>query len=67
MLDESLIPLLRCPQTHQPLRVATEADKSAHGVRAESYALVTEDGKVAYREVNGLLTLLSATAVGSEG
>ncbi|WP_395753681.1 hypothetical protein [Prosthecobacter sp.] len=38
---EEFLPILRCPDTHQPLRRATDEECAAHQVSA---ALATQDG-----------------------
>ena len=67
MLDADLLPLLRCPATHQPLRPATAAEKQVHGLPPGSEALASEDGTRVYGVAEGLLFLLSANEVAEEG
>jgi len=64
MLDPDLIPLLRCPMTKQPLRLATDVEKKQHRVPLESPALITEDGTRLYRTEMDLPILLSANDEG---
>ncbi len=63
MLDPEVISLLRCPVTHQPLRVATPGEKSAHGLDEQDEALASEDGSQLYRFSDGLPLLVSANEV----
>lgn len=44
-MDASLLDLLCCPETHQPLRPATAEELARLG---ETAALVREDGRAAY-------------------
>jgi len=44
-MDASLLDLLCCPETHQPLRLATAGELERLG---ESAALVRDDGLAAY-------------------
>ena len=44
-MDEALLELLCCPETHQPLRMATPEELARLGLDA---ALVREDGRIAY-------------------
>jgi len=61
MIDDTLIPLLRCPKTKQPLRRATLQEKQAQSVPDAEDALVSMDGSCLYRTVNELPVLLTAT------
>ena len=54
---EDFLPLMRCPDTHQPLRRATAEECAKHGVEA---ALVTEDGARVFVIDDGLPILLPA-------
>jgi uncharacterized protein YbaR (Trm112 family) len=56
-INEAL-PLLRCPDTHQPLRLATPEDLRKHGHPSEEKALVREDGSRLYSIDNGIPILL---------
>lgn len=58
MLDASLLRILRCPETSQPLRPATDAEKSAHEIDLSEAALASEDGSRVYRAISGLPLLL---------
>ncbi len=60
MLDPDLIPLLRCPVTKQPLRLATEDEKRARNLPLEQPALITENGTRVYRTEMDFPILLSA-------
>jgi uncharacterized protein YbaR (Trm112 family) len=55
-MDEVLLELLCCPETRQPLRLATSEELARLGLDA---ALVREDGRVAYpiRDAIPLLVL----------
>ena len=64
MLDPELIPLLRCPLTKQPLRLATGEEKQHHHAPLEAPALITEDGTRLYRTEMDLPILLSANDEG---
>lgn len=44
-MDEALLELLCCPETRQPLRMATSEELARLGLHA---ALVREDGRIAY-------------------
>lgn len=52
---EDFLPLLRCPDTHQPLRRATPEECAANKVDA---ALATEDGTRVFVIDNGIPILL---------
>jgi uncharacterized protein YbaR (Trm112 family) len=67
MLDPELIPLLRCPVTKQPLRVATEEEKRRHGSPVGEPSLVTEDGARLYRTEMDFPILLSASDAAAAG
>jgi uncharacterized protein YbaR (Trm112 family) len=58
MIDDSLIDILRCPATHQPLRRATAGEKRAAGIPEGEEALLTLDGARFYRAINGFPSLL---------
>ena len=58
MLDDALIEILRCPETHQPLRLATVEEKRAKGIPDDEETLVSLDGTRFYRGLDGLLSLL---------
>ena len=60
MLDPELIPLLRCPATKQPLRVATDEEKGARNLPVDLPALITLDGARIYRTEMDFPILLSA-------
>jgi uncharacterized protein YbaR (Trm112 family) len=67
MLDDDVISLLRCPVTHQPLRLATDAEKSARGIPEDEPVLITADGSHVYRTETGLPILVSAKDVAATG
>jgi uncharacterized protein YbaR (Trm112 family) len=52
---EDFLPLMRCPDTHQPLRRATAAECAAHQVAA---ALATVDGSRVFVIEAGIPILL---------
>ena len=54
---EDFLPLMRCPDTHQPLRRATADECAKHGVKA---ALITEDGSRVFTIDDGIPILLPA-------
>ncbi len=41
---DNFLPLMRCPDTHQPLRHATAEECAQHGLSTGSSALITQDG-----------------------
>lgn len=67
MLDPALIPLLRCPATKQPLRLATPEEKQAGNIPPDEPALITVDGSRLYRTEMDLPILLSANDVAVTG
>lgn len=67
MLSPAMIALLRCPNTKQPLRLATAEEKIAKGIPADEEALVTEDGSRLYRTVNEMPMLLPSAEVVATG
>ncbi len=52
---EDFIPLMRCPDTHQPLRRATAEECAKHNVKA---ALATQDGTRVFVIDDGIPILL---------
>lgn len=52
---EEILPLLRCPDTHQPLRCATAEECEELGVSA---ALTTQDGSEYFAIEDGIPILL---------
>ena len=56
---DDFLPLMRCPDTHQPLRRATAEECAKHGVES---ALVSEDGKRVFVIDAGIPILLPASA-----
>lgn len=56
-IDEFL-PLLQCPDTHQPLRWARAEELLKHGVPANEKALVSEDGTRFFQIDQGIPILL---------
>ena len=65
MFDESLLPLLRCPQTQQPLTVAPAAllaGRTERDGRPLEGALLRADGAVFYPIRGGIPVLLAEEA-----
>ncbi|MFO1438231.1 MAG: hypothetical protein U1F81_07875 [Verrucomicrobiaceae bacterium] len=56
---EDFLPVMRCPDTHQPLRRATAEECAKHGVDS---ALVSEDGARVFIIDAGIPILLPASA-----
>lgn len=56
------LPLLRCPATKQPLRLATEIEKQSANVSADTQALSSEDGSHLYLIEDGIPILLPPSA-----
>ena len=59
-MESTLLSLLVCPTTRQPLRLATKGELLALEVDA---ALVREDGRVAYPIQNGIPVLIAESAI----
>jgi uncharacterized protein YbaR (Trm112 family) len=60
MIDPELLALLRCPETKQPLRVATAEELARVNLPA---GLIREDGRVIYPIRDGIPVLLLEDAV----
>ena len=58
MLDDAILEILRCPETHQPLRRATVEEKRAKGIPEDEDTLASLDGTRFYRGLYGLPSLL---------
>lgn len=58
MFDDALIEILRCPETHQPLRHATDDEKRNKGIPGDEETFASLDGTRIYRTINGLPSLL---------
>lgn len=56
---EDFLPLMRCPDTHQPLRRATAGECAQHGLLA---ALATQDGTRFFAIEDGIPILLPQAA-----
>jgi uncharacterized protein YbaR (Trm112 family) len=56
---EDFLPLMRCPDTQQPIRRATAEECAKHGVEA---ALITEDGTRVFVIDAGIPILLPSSA-----
>lgn len=52
---DDFLPLMRCPDTHQPLRRATPEECAKHGLAS---ALVTQDGSRVFVVDQGIPILL---------
>jgi uncharacterized protein YbaR (Trm112 family) len=59
-METSLLDLVCCPETHQPLRFATpdELPRLANPTQPLEAALLREDGRVAYPIRNGIPLLV---------
>ena len=64
MVSAELLALLCCPETRQPLRVATEQELARSQLTA---GLVREDGHVLYPIRDGIPMLLADAAVRLDG
>jgi len=54
---------LRCPGTHEPLRVATPEEKQPFGTAAATPALINQSGTHLYPVIDGIPHLLPGSAV----
>jgi uncharacterized protein YbaR (Trm112 family) len=59
---ETFLPKLRCPNTHEPLRVASVEERQRFGVVAEA-ALVNQSGTHLYLVEKGIPQLLPGSAI----
>ncbi len=55
---EKFLPLLRCPATKQPLRWASDEEKTRSSIPVSEKALATADGKHLYPISGGIPILL---------
>lgn len=55
---DQFLPLLRCPDTRQPLRWASEEDLRRHNKPADEQGLVSEDGSRFFAIDQGIPILL---------
>lgn len=62
MIADEVLALLRCPETRQPLRVATAAELATMNP-APAAALIREDGRVAYPVREGIPVLIVEEAI----
>jgi len=62
-MDPALLELLRCPVTHQPLRLITAEEAAQRGLEAHPW-LLREDEQIGYRfEDHGFPLLLPDSGV----
>ena len=54
---------LRCPNTHEPLRLATDAEKQQFGAASEAAALINHGGTHLYPVLAGIPHLLPSSAL----
>ena len=54
---------LRCPSTHEPLRVATPEEKQPFGAAPDTPALINQSGTHLYPVIDGIPHLLPGSAV----
>lgn len=62
MIADEVLALLRCPETRQPLRVATPAELAVMNPTPAA-ALIREDGRVAYPVRGGIPVLITDEAI----
>ncbi len=62
-MTDSLLSILRCPVSQQPLRLLTMEEKAQREIPADEPALITQDGARVYRAVNGMPVLLPPAIV----
>ncbi len=62
-MDGQLLSILRCPETGQPLRPATEAERHKAGLK-DPEALIREDGLAIYPVRNGIPLFVRETSAG---
>jgi len=63
ILNEALIKALRCPETKQPLRVATTDEIARANCQGLHAGLLREDGNVIYPIRDGFPILLTDEAI----
>lgn len=55
---QDFLPLMRCPDTHQSLRLATASDLQQHGLPTDQQALARQDGTRLFPMDQGIPILL---------
>lgn len=60
---DTFLPKLCCPQTRQPLRLATEDERQRAGLTGSATALANEDGTWVYPVVEDIPHLLPGSAI----
>jgi uncharacterized protein YbaR (Trm112 family) len=64
---DSFLPLLRCPVSKQPLRLASAEEKRAASLRESEPALASEDGVHVYPVSDGIPILLPQDSTTNDG
>lgn len=62
-VSDSLLKVLRCPETGQGVRIANEAEKQRFPVNFDEGALISEDGKRLYPIKDGFPVMLRDESV----
>ena len=60
---DDFLPLMRCPNTHESLRLATVADLTAVGLPESSAALANASGTQVYPVIDNMPHLLPTSAL----
>ncbi len=63
---ESILPLLRCPVSRQPLRFASTEEKRAASFPEYALALASQDGRHVYPVSDGIPVLLPPETLSTE-
>lgn len=62
--EETLLALLRCPLSGQPLRLASDEEtRSFPALKPGQGAVIRQDGQVVYRVENGIPVLIPEEAI----